>query len=327
MVLLAYTHRRDLAEVAAARLSRALGPGCPVAAAASVNGQRWVRLDRPDHGTVGQDKRDLFAAESLYRDGAVPYRSQAEHRASFGPGADLIPPEVMAAATQAAVQAVGSVEGASVERAWVGVMLDGTAATGKRLSDVDAARLLADVQHTDFRDHAWAAMERQQAAQHAELLEGPAGACPGRRRGARGLSGCLRVLGLGRRTQRPRSARSHPAGAVLQHGRADLHGTARRGRPAAHPHACRAAEGDRVLDNVRAHPRGEAAEEAASTPGHRSGPPERASMTPAALARCPSIGRVSIRGCQPATPTAAGRSVVLAGVEVVAESGSGQRQE
>lgn len=47
VVLLAFTDRRDLAEAACDRLAEAFDSVCPIAAAASVTGDRWVRLTTP----------------------------------------------------------------------------------------------------------------------------------------------------------------------------------------------------------------------------------------------------------------------------------------
>jgi hypothetical protein len=168
VVLLAYTDRRDVAELGCARVQAALGPACPVAAAVTVHGDRWQRLDRPEHGVVRQGDRDRFAAEALYRNGATPYRSLAEHRASFAPDS-LVDTETMSAAQVAARVASASEEGAAGERAWMTLVVGRHVASRTPLSDADAARLLADVQHTPLRDHAWASIDRREARGHAEL--------------------------------------------------------------------------------------------------------------------------------------------------------------
>ena len=101
VVLLAFTDRRDLAEAACDRLAEAFDSVCPIAAAASVTGDRWVRLDHPDHGTVSPASRDRVAAEAIYQRGSSPYRSLQEHRASFAPGSSQIPAQDFAAAQTA----------------------------------------------------------------------------------------------------------------------------------------------------------------------------------------------------------------------------------
>jgi len=169
VVLLAYTDRRDLAEAACEGISAALGPACPVVAAVTVNGDRWVRLDRPEHGVVSQAVRDRFAAEGLYRSGKVPYSSPSQHKASFAPSPHAIPVEVMASARAAAATALRSPDGIEGERAWMRVVLNRHVISGGALSDPDAARLLSNVQDIELRDHAWTAISRQDADRHAHL--------------------------------------------------------------------------------------------------------------------------------------------------------------
>jgi len=172
VVLLAYTDRPDLAEAACEGIAATLGPACPVAAVITVDGDRWVRLDRPEHGVVSQAARDRFAAEALYRSGKVPYASPMEHRASFAPSPHPVPLEVLAAAQAATAAALRSEPGVEGERAWMRVVLNRHAVSGDTFSDHDAARMLSNVQHVDLRDHAWASITRQDADRHAHLWKG-----------------------------------------------------------------------------------------------------------------------------------------------------------
>ena len=169
VVLLAYTDRPDLAEAVCEGVAATLGPACPVAAAITVNGDRWVRLDRPEHGVVSQAARDKFAAEVLYRSGKVPYASPAEHRASFAPSQRPIPLEVMATAQAATATALRSGSGVEGERAWMRVVVNRHVVSGGTVRDADAARLLSNVQHVELRDHAWASITRADADCHAHL--------------------------------------------------------------------------------------------------------------------------------------------------------------
>jgi len=169
VILLAYTPRRDLAQSACDRLVDELATSCPVAAALTVSGDRWVRLDAPEHGQVPQAARDRFAAEALYRDGRTPYRSVQEHRATFAPSAQIISPAVMSAATAASTKALQDDQLLSEERAWIGVITRRHVATRTPLSENDAARLLADVQDIGLRDHAWSGITRAEALDHGEL--------------------------------------------------------------------------------------------------------------------------------------------------------------
>ena len=169
VVLLAYTSRRDLAESACGRLVDELSTSCPVAAALTVSGDRWVRLDAPEHGQVPQAARDRVAAEALYRDGRTPYRSVQEHRATFAPSAHVISPDVMTSAKSVAAEALQNEQLLSEERAWIGVITTRHAATRNPLSETDAARLLADVQDVGLRDHAWSGITRTESLAHGEL--------------------------------------------------------------------------------------------------------------------------------------------------------------
>jgi hypothetical protein len=65
-----------------------------------------------------------------------------------------------------------------VEREWVTSTMERTASGCGALGDPDAARLISDVQHIPFRDHAWAAMERGTSAAHAEMFRDLLTRCP-----------------------------------------------------------------------------------------------------------------------------------------------------
>ena len=168
VVLLAFTDRRDLAEAACDRLAEAFDSVCPVAAAASVTGDRWVRLDQPDHGTVSPASRDRVAAEAIYQRGSSPYRSLQEHCSSFAPGPSQIPAQDFAAQT-AASTVLQDPPALAQERAWMSLVVGRRIASSTPLPDADAARLLADVQNIGLRDHAWTLIPRDEARQHAEL--------------------------------------------------------------------------------------------------------------------------------------------------------------
>ena len=169
VVLLAFTDRRDLAEAACDRLAEAFDSVCPIAAAASVTGDRWVRLDHPDHGTVSPASRDRVAAEAIYQRGSSPYRSLQEHRASFAPGSSQIPAQDFAAAQTATSTVLQDPPALAQERAWMSLVVGRHIASSTPLPTVDAARMLADVQDIGLRDHAWTLIPRDEARQHAEL--------------------------------------------------------------------------------------------------------------------------------------------------------------
>jgi hypothetical protein len=165
-MLLAYTDRLDLADGACEQLRARLEPETAVVATAAVDGDQWVRLDCADSGVVTQSMRDRFAAEYVLRGRRAPYPSEEELRASFQPGTTLSV-EAMQTATDAAHVAVSSEPAAVTERTWMTLALERFTATGARLSEADAARMVCDVQHVALRDHAWALMDTQNAATHA----------------------------------------------------------------------------------------------------------------------------------------------------------------
>lgn len=166
MVLLAYTDRLDLAEGACQQLRARLEPETAVVAAAVVRGDQWVRLDCVDSGAIQRGTRDWFAAECAFRGHRAPYASEEELKRSFQPAAPLSV-EAMQTATEAARAAFASESTAETERTWMTLALERFAATGTRLSEADAARMVCDVRHVGLRDHAWASMDTQNAATHA----------------------------------------------------------------------------------------------------------------------------------------------------------------
>lgn len=169
VVLLAYTDSRDLAKDACDQLTEALMPHSEVVAAIGVDHDRWVRLDRPGHGIVSASTWDRVGAEVIYRTGVHPFRSLEEHRDSFGPAAHPLPAQAVGSASSRAGAAVADPDLLSQERAWLRLTLERHVATATPLSDADAARLLADVQHIPLRDHAWATVPRGQTLEHAGL--------------------------------------------------------------------------------------------------------------------------------------------------------------
>lgn len=168
VVLLAFTDRLELAESACEQMRARLEPGTAVVAMAAVHEDQWVRLDRAEAGTIGQDTRDRLAAENAYRGHRAPYGSEGELRASFDTTTPL-PAPAMQAARAAAAAAAAEQAAAGTERAWMSLAIDRFAATGRSPNEADAARLIADVQHVGLRDHAWAQMDTGNATAHAAL--------------------------------------------------------------------------------------------------------------------------------------------------------------
>jgi hypothetical protein len=166
VMLLAYTDRLDLAEGACEQLRARLEPETRVLATAAVQGDQWVRLDCPEGGAIAQGTRDWFAAEFAVRGQRTPYASEEELKASFQPASPL-PVEAMQTATKAALAAVATEAAAETERTWMTLALERFTASGTRLSEADAARMVCDVRHVGLRDHAWASMDTQIAATHA----------------------------------------------------------------------------------------------------------------------------------------------------------------
>ena len=169
VVVLAYTDRRDLAEAACGAIAESFFPQCPVVAAVTVSGDRWVRLDQPEHGRVSPAARDRFAAESIYLRGSTPYRSAREHRASFAARPDGLTAEMMASARVATAGVVKDGRQLDEERAWISLAVSRHVAASTALPDAEAARLLADIENIGLRDHAWAGIERADATQHAQF--------------------------------------------------------------------------------------------------------------------------------------------------------------
>ena len=166
VMLLAYTDRLDLAEGACAQLRARLEPETAVVATAAVQADQWVRLDCADSGVIGQATRDRFAAEYAFRGHRAPYPSEEELKATYQPATPLSV-EAMKTATEAARVAVASESAAETERTWMTLALERFTANGTRLSQADAARMVCDVRHIGLRDHAWASMDRQNAATQA----------------------------------------------------------------------------------------------------------------------------------------------------------------
>lgn len=170
VVVLAYTAgRRDLAELACERLTEVLASSCPVVAAATVNGDRWVRLDQAEHGMVSTATRDRVTAEALWRRGSNPYPSLAEHRASFAAGPNLLSAQAITSARSHTESILADPQRLAEESAWVRLIVDRHVGTCTALPAPDAARLLADVQDVGLRDVAWACITRDEALRHGEL--------------------------------------------------------------------------------------------------------------------------------------------------------------
>jgi hypothetical protein len=70
----------------------------------------------------------------------------------------------MQTATKAALAAVATEAAAETERTWISLALERFTATGARLNEAEAARMVCDVRHIGLRDHAWASMDTQDAA-------------------------------------------------------------------------------------------------------------------------------------------------------------------
>ncbi|TQM63788.1 DUF4192 domain-containing protein [Humibacillus xanthopallidus] len=177
VVLLAYTDQPDLAREVCDTVRERLEPKVPVIGAVAVDGDDWVRLDGPHHGQVTQSDRDLMTAEFLLLERPTPFATPAQLRQAYAPGR-AVPDQLMVlAAERAAAAACGGRLG-EAEREWISRTLDRGAASHTVLPDADAARLIADVQHTPLRDHAWASMERSTPPRHAELWRDLLTRCP-----------------------------------------------------------------------------------------------------------------------------------------------------
>ena len=208
VVLLAYTDRLDLAEGACEQMRARLEPETAVVAIAAVQGDQWVRLDCADSGAIGQGTRDWFAAEYAFRGHRAPYPSAEELKASFRPATPLSVQTVQTA-TKAALAAVATEAAAETERTWMTLALERFTATGARLNEAEAARMVCDVRHIGLRDHAWASMDTQ----NAPLTRRSGRTCSrvvhrGRRRHS--VPDCVRTLAQWRRPSGPCGARAGP---------------------------------------------------------------------------------------------------------------------
>lgn len=177
VVLLAYTRQPDLAREVCDTVRERLQPTIPVIGAVAVDGDGWVRLDGPHRGEVTQSDRDLMTAEFLLLDRPTPYGTPGQLRQAYAPGRPVANELISAAADRSAAAARGGPEG-EAEREWITTLLDRAAGGHTVLSDDDAARLIADVQHIPLRDQAWASMERSTAPRHAELWRDLLTRCP-----------------------------------------------------------------------------------------------------------------------------------------------------
>ncbi|MER7070582.1 DUF4192 domain-containing protein [Terrabacter sp. NPDC000476] len=177
VVLLAYTDQPDLAREVCDTVRERLEPAIPVIGSVAVDGDGWARLDGPNRGEVTQSDRDLMTAEFLVLERPTPFATPGELRQAYAPG-QQVPGAVMVLASERAAEAARSDRAGFVERAWITTTLARAAAGRTVLSDPDAARLIADVQHIPLRDHAWASMERETASRHAELWRDLLTRCP-----------------------------------------------------------------------------------------------------------------------------------------------------
>ena len=118
-----------------------------------------------------------MTAEFLLLNRPTPYPSLADLRRAYLP-AQAVPGEFLASAAERAREAARGGPAGEVEREWITLTMQRTAAGRGTLSDPDAARLISDVQHIPLRDHAWAAMERGTAGAHAEMFRDLLTRCP-----------------------------------------------------------------------------------------------------------------------------------------------------
>ncbi|WP_256791951.1 DUF4192 domain-containing protein [Terrabacter sp. Ter38] len=174
VVLLAYTDQPDLAREVCDTVRERLEPAIPVIGAVAVDGDGWARLDGPNRGEVTQSDRDLMTAEFLVLERPTPFATPGDLRQAYAPG-HPVPGELMALAAE---RAAAAARGGHAERVWITTTLARAAAGHTVLPDADAARLIADVQHTPLRDQAWASMERSTASRHAELWRDLLTRCP-----------------------------------------------------------------------------------------------------------------------------------------------------
>ncbi|WP_344252334.1 DUF4192 domain-containing protein [Terrabacter carboxydivorans] len=177
VVLLAYTDQPELAGAVCDAVRERLEPAIPVIGAVAVDRDVWVRLDGPHSGQVTQSDRDLMTAESLLLERPTPFATPGQLRQAYAPGRP-VPDQLMVLTAERAAAAAGGGRVGEVEREWITTTLDSAAAGHTVLPDADAARLIADVQHTPLRDHAWASMERSTAPRHAELWRDLLTRCP-----------------------------------------------------------------------------------------------------------------------------------------------------
>lgn len=168
VVLLAYTEHSDLAREVCETVRKRLEPAVAVIGAVAVDGVDWVRLDGPHSGQVSQSERDLMTAEFLLLNRPTPFASPEQLRQAYAPSHPIPQEHMDIGADRAATAARGGPAG-DTEREWITATLDRAAAGHTVLPDLDAARLISDVQQRPLRDHAWASMERETASRHAEL--------------------------------------------------------------------------------------------------------------------------------------------------------------
>lgn len=177
VVLLAYTERPDLARRVCETVRERVEPAVAVIGSVAVHGVDWVRLDGPHSGQVSQSERDLMTAEFLLLNRPPPFASPEQLRHAYAPG-HPVPEELMVLAGERAEAAARGGPMGDAEREWITAAMDRAAAGHTVLPDRDAARLIADVQHTPLRDHAWKSMERCSAPRHAELWRDLLTRCP-----------------------------------------------------------------------------------------------------------------------------------------------------
>ncbi|TQM57861.1 uncharacterized protein DUF4192 [Humibacillus xanthopallidus] len=178
VVLLAYTDQPALAREVCDTVRERLEPAIPVIGVVAVDGDGWVRLDGPHHGEVTQSDRDLMTAEFLLLERPTPFATQGQLRQAYASGRPVPDELMLLAAERAAAAARSGGRVGAVEREWITTTLDRAAVGHTVLPDADAARLIADVQHTPLRDHAWASIERSTAPRHAELWRDLLTRCP-----------------------------------------------------------------------------------------------------------------------------------------------------
>lgn len=170
LVVMAYTRDQYAGAAAVRQVADGINPRAGCAGLVVVDGDDWVRLDMPDVGTVTQADRDRVGVEMAYHwSRSAPYTTREALAATWAPRACMVPQDLIEEHAPAAQIAAEGGRAGQVEQEWMAGTLSRYLATGQAVSDPDAARLIADIQHLPLRDHAVSRIERADLAGHAEL--------------------------------------------------------------------------------------------------------------------------------------------------------------